>query len=90
MAAADGVEIASATGTQPPACRGPPRSARKPAGLGGLAPCASADEALVVRDNLGHPVPVCAAEVDAIETYLGTILDELFASSKAGSEPDRA
>jgi hypothetical protein len=43
-----------------------------------------------VRDNLGHPVPVCAAEVDAIETYLGTILDELFASSKAGSEPERA
>jgi hypothetical protein len=43
-----------------------------------------------VLDNLGQPVPVCAAEVDVIETYLGDVLDELFASRKAGSEPERA
>ncbi len=43
----------------------------------------------MVLDNLGQPVPVCAAEVDAIETYLGDVLEELFASSKAGSEAER-
>jgi hypothetical protein len=49
MGTADaGVEIASATGTQSPACRGPPRSARKPAGRGAAAPYAAADEELVV------------------------------------------
>jgi hypothetical protein len=44
------------------------------------------DVDLVVLDNLGHPVPICAAELDAIETYLGDVLEEVFASSKAGSE----
>jgi hypothetical protein len=43
-----------------------------------------------VRDNLGHPVPICAAEVNVIETYLGDALEELFASSKAASEPEQA
>jgi hypothetical protein len=30
-----------------------------------------------VRDNLGEPIPVTVAEVDVIETYLGSLLDEL-------------
>ena len=40
-------------------------------------------------DDLGQPVPICIAEVNVIETYLGDVLEELFASSKAGSEPER-
>jgi hypothetical protein len=44
----------------------------------------------LVRDNLGHLVPICAAEVVVIETYLGDALEELFASSKAASEPEQA
>jgi hypothetical protein len=34
---------------------------------------------LIVRDNLGDPVPITAAEVDAIETYLGPKLRDLLA-----------
>jgi hypothetical protein len=34
----------------------------------------------IVRDNLGDPVPITAAEVDAIETYLGPALRDLLAS----------
>jgi hypothetical protein len=33
----------------------------------------------IVRDNLGDPVPITAAEVDAIETYLGPMLRDLLA-----------
>jgi MFS family permease len=33
----------------------------------------------IVRDNLGDPVPITAAEVDAIETYLGPVLRDLLA-----------
>jgi hypothetical protein len=33
----------------------------------------------IVRDNLGDPVPITAAEVDAIETYLGPTLRDLLA-----------
>jgi hypothetical protein len=43
----------------------------------------------VVLDNLGQPVPVCAAELNVIETYLGDVLEELLASSKASSESKR-
>jgi len=42
-----------------------------------------------VRDNLGQPIPICAAEVTVIETYLGDALGELFASSKAASQPEQ-
>ena len=35
----------------------------------------------IVRDNLGDPVPITAAEVHAIETYLGQVLRDLFAST---------
>jgi hypothetical protein len=34
-------------------------------------------------------VPVCAAEVNVIETYLGDVLDKLFAST-ASSGPEQA
>jgi hypothetical protein len=49
----------------------------------------ASDGDLVVLDNLGQPVPVCAAEVNVIETYLGDALD-LFALSKARSGPEQA
>jgi hypothetical protein len=35
----------------------------------------------IVRDNLGDPVPITAAEVDAIETYLGPKLRDLLADT---------
>jgi hypothetical protein len=35
----------------------------------------------IVTDNLGDPVPITAAEVDAIETYLGPKLRDLLASA---------
>jgi hypothetical protein len=43
----------------------------------------------VVRDDLGEPIPVTAAEVDVIETYLGPLLDELL-GSRPGSESRQA
>jgi hypothetical protein len=43
----------------------------------------------VVRDDLGEPIPVTAAEVDVIETYLGPLLDELL-GSHPGSESRQA
>jgi hypothetical protein len=33
----------------------------------------------VVRDNLGDPVPITTAELDAVETYLDEVLRDLFA-----------
>ena len=82
-------------GTQPPNCRGPPsveqrRLARGVATMA-AAPNTSSngnDEPLVL-DSLGQPVPVCVAEMNVIETYLGDVLEELFAS-KASSDPERA
>jgi hypothetical protein len=44
-------------------------------------PRAPPDGDLPVRDDLGRPVPICAAEVAVIETYLGDVLEELFAES---------
>jgi hypothetical protein len=39
----------------------------------------------IVRDNLGHPVPLCAAELDVIETYLGQALRHLLAPNQDGA-----
>jgi hypothetical protein len=92
-----GGEIGSST--EPPSCRGPPSRRRSshakavtaakplidhPPG----APALSSGDP-VVRDNLGEPIPVTAAEVDAIETYLGPLLDELLGSCP-GSESRQA
>jgi hypothetical protein len=88
--------INCATGTEPPNCRGPPaleqrRLARRVATKAGRAAAAAKASGgdLVVLDNLGQPVPMCPAEVDVIETYLGKLLEELLVSSKAGSDADR-
>jgi hypothetical protein len=90
-------ESIAATGTQPPSCRGPPtleqrRSARRAAiAAVRAAPAldASSNGDPVVLDNLGQPVPVCAAELNVIETYLGDVLEELLARSRASSESKR-
>ncbi len=93
----------TASSTEPPSCRGPPldearRSSGKTAiaaakrssrGEGPAAHALAGGDA-VVGDNLGQPVPVCAAELSVIETYLGHVLDELLASPAAGSRPEQA
>jgi len=98
----EGGNIASST--EPPSCRGPPqvvghrsraaamtpaklsdKSARQATAVGAL-PTANP----VVRDNLGRQVPVCAAELDVIETYLDQVLRDLLVSSTAGSEQEQA
>ena len=40
----------------------------------------------IVRDDLGQPVPVCAAEVNVIEVYLGHLLSDVFEPSTADEE----
>lgn len=76
---------------EPPSCRGPPLAVsnsrvqkKTPEPSIGSADQVRAAAALpsadpIVRDNLGHPVPICAAELDAIETYLGQALRHLLA-----------
>jgi hypothetical protein len=88
-------ETVRAAGIEPPSCRGPPplgrqRPARGSAGRAAPTRRALPDGDPVVRDNLGQPVPICAAEVNVVETYLGDALEELFASSKTVSEPEQA
>ena len=88
-------ETVRGPGIELPSCRGPPplgreRPARGAAGRAAPPRRASPDGDPLVGDNLGQPVPICAAEVNVIETYLGDALDELFASSKAASEPEQA
>jgi hypothetical protein len=89
---------------EPPSCRGPPstaghrsrpietvpveRSAKDACEVPAAAALQPADP--IVRDNLGHHVPVCAAELDVIETYLDQILRDLLASSTAGSGQEEA
>lgn len=87
-------------GDEPPSCRGPPptngkrrrptetvpveRSAEgshKVPAVGALRP---ADP--VVRDNLGHQVPVCAAELVVIETYLEQVLREVLATVRSDQD----
>jgi hypothetical protein len=92
-----GGEIGSST--EPPSCRGPPSRRRSSHAKAVAAPKPSISPAPiapalsggdpVVRDNLGEPIPVAAAEVDVIDTYLGPLLDELL-GSRPGSESRQA
>jgi hypothetical protein len=82
-----GAETVLAAGTHPASCRGPPSLGRQRSARGSAMrtaraapmPRAPPDGDLPVRDDLGRPVPICAAEVAVIETYLGDVLEELFA-----------
>jgi hypothetical protein len=99
--AAVGGDIASST--EPPSCRGPPQGEHRSCAVGvaptklspkraPLMPGAGKWPAAepMVRDDLGDQVPVCAAELDAIETYLDQALRELLASSTGGSEQEQS
>lgn len=81
--ASNGAEI-----TARPACRGPPRSITRRCDATGSKPeqrwavrTTVPSDDLVVRDDLGPQIPISAAELDVIETYLGDMLDDLLASS---------
>jgi hypothetical protein len=81
---------------EPPSCRGPPSGRRSSSAQAATAPkpsirAAPAAPTLsgsdpIVRDNLGEPIPVATAEIDAIETYLGPLLDELLGSGGFDSQ----
>ena len=85
--------------TEPPSCREPPSRRRSShaktvtASKASISPAPGAPALSsgdpIVRDNLGEPIPVTAAEVDVIETYLGSLLDELL-GSPPGSGPRKA
>jgi hypothetical protein len=49
---------------------------------------ASLDGDLIVRDNLGHPVAIAAAELDAIETYIDPVLRDLLVHARTQREDD--
>jgi hypothetical protein len=88
----------TAGSTEPPSCRGPPQGGRRSSAVG-TAPATQLLErapgmpgagkrlaaAPIVRDDLGEQVPICAAELDVIETYLDHVLRDLLASSTVGS-----
>ncbi|KAB2914152.1 MAG: hypothetical protein F9K29_15410 [Hyphomicrobiaceae bacterium] len=95
-----GGDIAGSTG--PASCRGPPQRERQSFAVG-VAPKLSRERAPlapgagkwpaadpIARDDLGDPVPVHAAELDVIETYLDQMLRELLGSSTAGSEQQQS
>jgi len=85
-----------AESTARPACRGPPQViARRRDATGTTAErrwvgCADASpDDLIVRDDLGPQIPISAAELEVIETYLGHLLHDLLASSTAEPDSDK-
>jgi hypothetical protein len=58
-----------------PGCRGPPTAEGRPRTTKRVPDGPSADAA--VRDNFGDQVPVCAAELRVIETYLDEVLRDV-------------
>jgi hypothetical protein len=84
----------------PPSCRGPPTtggqrtrsrqtrlvavSVEKPGTVGAAGALRPADP--IVHDNLRRQVPVCAAELDVIETYLDQVLREVLATPGSGRD----
>jgi hypothetical protein len=43
-----------------------------------------------VVDDLGHRVPICAAELDVIETYLGRALQDLLGPGASVSDREKS
>jgi hypothetical protein len=80
-----------------PSCRGPPSIKRgqlprhepatsiRPRAKREAAPAVQGADP-VVRDDLGQEVPVCAAELNVIEVYLGHLLADVFESLAADEE----
>jgi hypothetical protein len=44
---------------------------------------------IIVRDDLGPQIPICAAELEVIKTYLGHVLDGLLAASTDKPRSDK-
>lgn len=82
-----------ADSTARPACRGPPQLAARRRDTAEPAAGQRRDEcadSIIVSDDLGPQIPVGAAELEVIETYLGHLLDDLLASSTtAKSDSDK-
>lgn len=66
---------------EPPSCRGPPKGSWKVRAVGAPRP---ADP--IACDDLGRQVPICAAELDVIETYLDHMLREVLAAPGSGRD----
>lgn len=66
---------------EPPSCQGPPKGSWKVRAVGAPRP---ADP--IVCDDLGRQVPICAAELDVIETYLDHVLREVLATPGSGRD----
>lgn len=90
------------TSTKPPSCRGPPQRGHRSYAVGTGPTRPSPERAAfmpgagkwpagdpTVRDDLGDQIPISAAELDAIETYLDRVLGELLATT-AGSREEQA
>ena len=81
--------------TAQPACRGPPqvvarrRDTAEPAAEQPWSADAPPDD-IIVSDDLGSQIPICAAELEVIETYLGHLLDDLLTSSTARHPSDKS
>jgi len=69
----------------PPSCRGPPPIESGRQRRAGALPLGDP----VVRDNLGKRVPVCAAELDVIATYLDQALRDLVVSATAAPKQEK-
>jgi hypothetical protein len=77
--------------TAMPSCRGPPHVIpRRPHKMRTIAKRAGAVPLAVVRDDLGPQIPICTAELDVIESYLGHLMQDLLAASKDDLEPEQA
>lgn len=84
--------------TAPPSCRGPPHVVRL---RSRFAATTSAQRSVehaahvspaadpTVRDDLGQPIPVCTAELEVIEAYLGRLLQDLLASSTGKPDSEK-
>jgi hypothetical protein len=72
-----------------PGCRGPPTAGRRQTHATKTVPNRRSADATVC-DNFGDQVPVCAAELHVIETYLDQVLRGLLASGSREPDGDRS
>lgn len=78
-----------AVDSEPPGCRGPPTAGERQAHATKTVPNRRSADA-TIRDNFGDQVPVCAAELHVIETYLDQVLRGLLASGSREPDSDRS